>query len=93
MFRNREPSEFGQGYDIPADYQLGQLNFEVKNLGKMFSGSKKSYHWNFDIRIPVSNDEENKTWKLMTIVLTDSCYSNKKSLLVNGKKVIENEKM
>ena len=93
MFRNRELSEYGQGYDIPADYQIWQLNYEVKSLGKMFGGSKKSYSWNFDIRLPVSTDENHKTWKLMTIVLTDSSYSNKKSLVVNGKKIIDKEKM
>jgi hypothetical protein len=93
MFRNRELSEFGHGYDIPADYHLGQLNFEVKCLGKMFRGTKKSYHWNFDIRLPASTDEKYNSWKLITIVLTDSCYSKNKSLLVNGKIVIDKEKM
>lgn len=92
MFRNREAGEFGYGYDIPADYQLTNVKFEVKNLGSIIGSSKKSYHWSFDVRVPGAKDDL-QNWSLISVTLTDSCLSHKKTLVVNCKKVLDKEKL
>ena len=90
MFRNREAHEYGMGYDVPSDYHLANLSFVVKNLGKVFATSKREYHWVFNMRVPGTDEDR---WTPIQVILIDSSFSNKKSLVVNGKKIIDKEKM
>ena len=53
----------------------------------MIKGSKRLYHWTFDARRP------NNEWKFVSVMLTDSSFSKKKTLAVNDMKVIDKEKL
>ena len=64
------------------------MQLKITNLGAVIKGSKRLYHWTFDIRRP--NDDE---WQFVAVMLTDSTYSKKKTLAVNSEKVIDQEKM
>jgi len=91
MFRYREEGEYGRGYDTPCDWQVTNLALDVKNIGKVIKTSKREYHWRFDVRNP--READGGSWKLVSIILTDSCVSQKRSLMVNSKKIIDQEKM
>ena len=101
MFRFREESDTNleEGNSTPVsatnvpDYQVKCLSLKTQNLGKMFSGSKRSYQWTFLVRKPASSMESGGGWGLVSVILTNSSYSHKKSLVVNEKKLINKEKM
>jgi len=93
MFRYREAGEYGRGYDIPPDFQLTNLKVHLQNLGKVVKTSKRSYHWSFEVRNPSEDSTEGNPWESVCVVLTDSSFSKKKSLDVNGKRIIDKEKM
>lgn len=91
MFRNCEEEEKQDSHQ--SDYQLDYLEFWVHSVGAVFSGSKKSYHWNFCYQQTGVNDGCAQSRQYVTINLIDSCYSHKKTLIVNKKKIIEKEKI
>lgn len=67
------------------------MALDVKNIGKVIKTSKREYHWRFDVRNP--READGGSWKLVSIILTDSCVSQKRSLMVNSKKIIDQEKI
>ena len=89
MFRYREEGEYGRGYDTQPDYQVKNLSFNVANLGRMVKSSKRSYQWAFEVRSGV----DGSAWEFVNVILTDSSFSKKRSLIVNSKKIMDNELM
>jgi len=53
----------------------------------VFKGSKRLYQWTFDTRKPGGE------WQFVSITLTDSTYSKKKTLAVNSKRIIDQLKI
>lgn len=76
--------------EAEPDYQLMNLQLKITNLGAVFKGSKRLYHWTFDARRPRDTSSD---WEFVSVMLTDSSYSKKKTLAVNSNKVIDQEKM
>ena len=89
MFQYSETEE-AANTEIEPDYQLTNLQFKITNLGAVFKGSKRLYHWTFEVRRPHEGDD---AWSFVSVMLTDSKHSKKKTLAVNDKKVINQEKM
>ena len=89
MFKFNELSEQDRAQEATSgpDFQLTGMQLKITNLGSMIKGSKRLYHWTFDARRP---DGE---WKFVSVMLTDSSFSKKKTLAVNDMKVIDKEKL
>ena len=74
---------------------MALLSFRVKNIGALFSSSKQSYHWGFHFRQTGENDTDcgEQDWKPLAINLINSSFSHKKTLTVNGRTIIDKEKI
>lgn len=64
--------------------QVRNLSYKQENVGKFFDWSKKSYLWNFEAKKSNSLD-----WNSFRVQFLDSLKTGKRTLILNGKYLLD----
>lgn len=71
-------------------YQLRDLKFSVQNIAKIVDWTKKSYLWEFEFKSLINPSAQ---WSPVRIQFIDSINSGKRTVIVNGKLLLEGVKV